>query len=486
MPDEFTRVAEPDRNDVPVRVDGTGRNDGMRNSEEGDRRPEADRPHRGRLVVIAVIIVVALAVLFVLGYLPRKRREHNLEKAAETRKGALAEVGVVQVKAAPSSSNLILPGNITPLTEAVISARADGYLKRRFVDIGDHVRAGQVLAEIESPELDQQVQQGRANLSQTRAALSRAEHALTQAQANLHLAEVTVQRWKTLADRGVVSRQEYDQKQADYQSQAANVQSSEADIRAAQDNVRASEANLQRLINLQSYERVTAPFSGIVTARTVDVGALISSNGNTPLFRIAQSDILRIMVDVPEQSAPYIHVGQPAEVTLQEFAGRKFMGRISRTANSLDPAARTLPTEVQVPNRDGALMPNMFAEVTLISLGTSHSIMIPGDTLVVRPNGTQVAVIEKGNRIHFQPVELGRDYGPQIEVRSGLTAGQYVVTNPTDDVREGVEVNPVVQKAEASPNQVGGQQTRPAATGSGAQQSHPGPGAPERPGAQKR
>src|SRR5205085_3938579 len=209
--------------------------------------------------------------------------------------------------------------------------------------------------------------------------LSHAQHALTQSSANLHLAEVTVQRWKTLVDRGVVSRQEFDQKQADYEAQQASVESARADVRAAEENVRASEANLKRLQNMQSYERITAPFSGIITARNVDVGSLISSNGNTPVFRMAQIDMLRIMIDVPEQSSPYIRVGEPAQITLQEFAGRKFQGRVSRTANALDANTRTLPTEVRLPNPEHILLPNMFAQVTLTGARSERAILLPGD-----------------------------------------------------------------------------------------------------------
>jgi RND family efflux transporter MFP subunit len=269
---------------------------------------------------------------------------------------------------------------------------------------------------------------------------------LAQATANSNLAEVTAQRWKTLVDKGVVSKQEYDQQAANYEAQRAAAESARSDIRAAEDSIRGSQHNLERLINLQGYKKIVAPFAGIITARNVDIGSLISSNGTTPLFRMAQIDVLRIMVDVPQQNAPFIKVGEQAAVTLQEFPGRKFMGKVSRTANSLDANTRTLPTEVQVPNRDGVLLPNMFAQVNLISAQVIPTILIPGDALIVRSSGTQAAVIESGNHVHLQPVEVGRDYGAEIEVRSGLTAGQYVIVNPNDDVREGAEVNPIQAK----------------------------------------
>ena len=394
-------------------------------------------------------LVVLLGGLFAAGYLPKQARERELAANVKKEKTTLPEVNVAAAKNAATEADLVLPGNITPLTEAVINGRAEGYLRKRYADIGDRVRPGQLLAEVEAPELEQQVQQARASLAQTRAGLGHAQQGLAQSQANLRLADLTVQRWKTLADRGVVSKQELDQRQAAFETQQATVQSAESDVRAAEENIRASEANVARVSNLQGYVKITAPFAGVVTARNVDVGSLITTNGSTPLFRIAQIDTLRIMVDVPEQSAPMIRIGEPAEVTLQEFPGRKFLGKVSRTANSLDAGTRTLPTEVQVPNADRALLPNMYAQVRLIGVRLGPAILVPGDALVVRPEGTLVAIVGPGNKLHFQPVEVGRDYGPEIEIRSGLKAGDRVVVNPTDEVREGAVVNPLLQKPKA-------------------------------------
>lgn len=413
------------------------------------QKREPPKPRRGKPALIAAGFILLLVILFFVGYLPRRHREQALQAGLKKEKSTLPEVNVAETVKAPAKGDLLLPGNMTPLTEAVINARAEGYLRKRYVDIGDRVKAGQLLAEIEAPELDQQVQQGRASLSQTKAALGRTQHALVQSQANAHLSEVTVQRWKTLADRGVVSKQEYDQKQGQFESDQAAVQSAQSDVTAAQDNIRASEANLQRLIELQGYEKITAPFAGVVTVRNVDVGALISTTGSTPLFRIARIDILRLMIDVPEQSAPYIRVGEPAEIRLQEFGSRKFIGHVSRTANSLDANSRTLPVEVQVLNSDYALLPNMFAQVNLVGASAAATALVPGDALIVKPEGTQVAVVGKDNRVHFRAVEVGRDYGPQIEIRSGLNGGERVVVNPSDDVREGAEINPILQKQKA-------------------------------------
>ncbi|MBV8818998.1 MAG: efflux RND transporter periplasmic adaptor subunit [Acidobacteriaceae bacterium] len=408
----------------------------------------AARPQSGRTkpILIGVFILLTLAVLFAMGYIPRMRQTRQLASDLNKERVALPEVNVAKAHKTAASNDLVLPGNTTPITEAVINARAEGYLSKRYVDIGDRVRAGQVLAEIEAPELDQQVAQARATLSQTQAALVRAQHTLSQTQANAHLSDLTVQRWKTLSDRGVVSKQEYDQKQAQFESDAALVQSAEADVRAAEDNIRASQANLQRLTQLQGYEKITAPFSGVITVRNLDVGALISTTGTTPLFRLADLSVLRLMVDVPEQSAPFVKVGEPADVVIQELAGRKITGTVSRTANSLDATTRTLPTEVQVRNPDLTILPNMFTEVKLVGARTTPAILVPGDALVVRTDGTQVAVVSGDHRVHFQHIEVGRDYGPEVEIRSGLQGDETVVVNPSDDVREGAHVAPLFQK----------------------------------------
>lgn len=410
-----------------------------------------NRPRRGKLALIAITLILLLLALLALGYLPRREREKTLAAGLREEKATLPQVNVALATVTASSSDLLLPSNITPLTEAVINARAEGYLKRRYVDIGDRVKDGQLMAEVDAPELDQQVTQARAALSQSQAALARSQHALAQSKANEHLSDVTAQRWKTLQERGVVSKQEYDQRQAQFDSDQAAVEAAGSDIKAAEDNIQASRANLDRLIQLQEYEKITAPFTGIVTARNIDVGALISTTGSTPIFRVAQINVLRVFVDVPEQSAPFIKVGEPAELSLQEFGGRKFMGHVSRTANSLDANTRTLLTEVQVQNSDQVLLPNMFAQVRLIGARNGLAVLIPGDAIIARPEGTQVAKLIDGNHIHFQPVELGRDYGAHIEIVSGLAQGDRVIVNPTDDVREGVEVNPVLQKAAPAP-----------------------------------
>ena len=400
-----------------------------------------------RPALAALVVAATLIVLWFVGYLPRRDRERTLVRATDELKTEISQVTVERAQRSPALGDLTLPGNVTPLTEALINARATGYIKRRLVDIGDRVSKGQLLAEIDSPDLDEQVLQAEAGVSQAEAALSGAEYQLRQAIAKLNLARVTAERWKILIQKGVVSRQESDQRDADLEAQQAGVDSAQAAVRAAGNSVHASQANQRRLVDMQAFEKVTAPFSGIITARNVEVGSLIPASGGAALFRIAEIGMLRITVDVPQTSAAYVRVGGSAEVTLQEIPGRTFRGKISRTANALDATTRTLPTEIEVANPTGILLPNMFAQVKLVNVGAASSALIPGDALIVRSNGTQVAVVTAGDRIHFQAIEVGRDFGQTTEVRAGLSGDELVVVNPTDDVREGGRVKPVVRAA---------------------------------------
>jgi RND family efflux transporter MFP subunit len=318
------------------------------------------------------------------------------------------------------------------------------------VDIGDRVKAGQLLAEIEAPELDQQVNQAKAALDQTRAALEQANANLNQGQAQAQLAKVTADRWKNLQSKGVVSRQENDTYQSQWTAAQANVSALEKAVTAAQSNIAAAQANLSRLTELQSYMSVRAPFAGVITVRNVDVGALVSE-ANTLLFRIAQTDRLRTYVNVPQSDADSVHVGQIAHLAILDLAGHQFSGTVTRTANSLDPATRTLLTEVQVANSGGLLLPGMYAQVDLTTPRRNPPLLIAGDTLVVRSNGPQVGVVGADHIVHFQRLQLGRDYGDKIEVLSGLEAGQQVVVNPGDTVQEGAKVNPVLLREKKRP-----------------------------------
>ena len=386
--------------------------------------------------------IVLIVVAFFAGYIPLQKRNAVIDSLAEEHDQALPRVEVIEVGPSSKVSELQLPGNIEAVTEAPILARADGYISRRLVDIGDHVTAGQPLAEIEAPELDQQVLQAKANVTQAQAALDQAVANEAQGKANLELARVTAQRWGSLVTAGVVSKQDNDQYQAQYQSQIAGVNALEKAILAQRANIAAAEANVARLNEMQGYRIVKAPFAGVITLRNVDVGALVNA-GSTMLYRIAQTGTLRTYVNVPQSNASSIHAGQKALVSVTNLPDRTFSGTIARTANSLDPSSRTLLVEVQVPNPDGALMPGMYAQVDFSNSRANAPLLVPAEALMVRADGTQVAVVGPDSIVHLQTIVIGRDYGDRLEVLQGLKIGDRIIANPDDSAREGVKVDAV-------------------------------------------
>jgi RND family efflux transporter MFP subunit len=387
---------------------------------------------------VAVLIILG----FFAGYIPLQRRQNLIRQQALEQEQALPRMEVIEVGLSSPKSELELPGNIQAITEAPILARANGYLKRRMADIGDRVSAGQPLAEIEAPEVDQQVSQAKASLEQARAALEQSLANYEQGKSNLELARVTAERWNSLVAEGIVPKQENDQYQAQYQAQTAGVQALEKAIAAQRSNVAAAEANLAGLDEVQSYRVVKAPFDGLVTLRNVDVGALVNA-GNTLLFRVAQTGTLRTYVNVPQTNANAIRVGQVASLRISTLPGRNFAGNVARTANSLDPASRTMLVEVRVPNPEGVLLPGMYAQVNLSSARTNPPLLISGDSLIVRADGVQVAVVGSDHTVHLQKIQVGRDYGDKLEVISGLQVGDMLIANPGDRVVEGVKIEPV-------------------------------------------
>jgi RND family efflux transporter MFP subunit len=387
-------------------------------------------------------VIVIIVVAFFAGYIPLQKRNAVINSLAQEYDQALPRVEVIEVGASSKVSELQLPGNIEAVTEAPILARADGYIRRRLVDIGDHVTAGQPLAEIEAPELDQQVLQAKANVQQAQAALDQAVANEQQGKSNLELARVTAQRWGSLVAAGVVSKQDNDQYQAQYQSQIAGVNALEKAILAQRANIAAAEANLARLNEMQGYRIVKAPFAGVITLRNVDVGALVTT-GSTMLYRIAQTGTLRTYVNVPQANSSSIHAGQKALVSVTNLPGRTFTGTVARTANSLDPSSRTLLVEVQVPNPDGALMPGMYAQVDFSNSRANAPLLVPAEALMVRAEGTQIAVVGPDSTVHLQKIVIGRDYGDRLEVLQGLQIGDRIIANPDDNAREGVKVDAV-------------------------------------------
>ncbi len=402
----------------------------------------AGRPSARLLWLIAVLVIAIMAGAFFTGYLPWSKRQTMLVAEAKDDAVEAPQVNFETVSRSTSKSELLLPGNIQAVTEAPVLARASGYIRKRYVDIGDHVKAGQLLAEIDAPEVDQQVLQAKASLEQASSALEQANANLAQGRTNEKLYKTTADRWNSLVAKGAVSKQENDTYQAQYDAQRSSVQGLEKAVLVAKSNMAAAQANLARLNEMQGYERVRAPFDGVITVRNVDSGALVSA-ASTLLYRIGQTDRLRIYVNVPQADAPSVRPGMQAKLIIPDLPSRQFTGTITRTANALDPGSRTLLTEIQVSNATGLLMPGMYAQVDFITLRREPPMLIPGDALLIRSDGPQVAVIGEGDRIHVAHVSLGRDYGDKLEVLAGLNPGDRVAINPGDAVREGVQVKPV-------------------------------------------
>ncbi|MBV8907221.1 MAG: efflux RND transporter periplasmic adaptor subunit [Acidobacteriia bacterium] len=405
-------------------------------------RPQGWRPSALALWCIFLVAAALIVAAFFAGYIPWRNRNAVIRAEAKNLEQSLPRVEVLTVERAGGNNELELPGSIQAITEAPILARADGYIRSRTVDIGDRVRAGQPVAEIEAPELDQQVRQAKANLEQAQAALEQARANQEQGRSNEELARVTAERWQKLMARGAVSKQENDQYQAQYKAQVANLEALAKAVAAAQSNVGAAEANLARLNDMQSYRVVRAPFDGLITQRNVDVGALVNA-GSTLLFRIAQTGTLRTYVDVPQSYEGSVRVGQPALLSVPNLPGRHFPGTVTRTSNSLDPSSRTMLVEVQVPNHDGALLPGMYARVDLSGPRAGAAVLVPGDSVIIRADGTQVAVVDSSHTVHLQKVEIGRDYGDRLEVVNGLHPGDTIIANPGDSAKDGAVVNPV-------------------------------------------
>jgi RND family efflux transporter MFP subunit len=406
-------------------------------------RPQPRTARRGLLMFFALIAVIVAAAV-VGGILPRLTRQKALLAAAETQTDQRPLVEVATARAAPARSTLDLPGDMQALVDSPIFARVDGYLRTRLTDYGDRVKAGQLLAEIDTPELDQQIHQARATLSQSQSTLNEVKADLDLSKANLNMARLTVERWRRLAQKGVVARQEADQKEADFAVTEAQVAKAQASIATTQENVHANEASLHRLEEMKAFARITAPFDGVITSRNVDPGWLINSgNGGAAreLFHIAQIQVLRIFVNVPQTNVASMHPGQTAELRVQELPGQVFSARVTRIANALDANSRAMLTVLEVPNPAGVLMPGMYAQVRFSAGRAEAAVLVPGDTLILGRQGPRVAVVAPDHRIHLRQIRVGQDLGSEIEVVSGLSAGELVVANPSDAVRENALVD---------------------------------------------
>ena len=373
---------------------------------------------RAKLLIVAVLLVLITAGAVT--FLNRKSETDALAK--ETEAVSIPTVAVVQPQAEPGNDELVLPGNLQAFIESPIFARTNGYLLRWYKDIGSKVEKGELLAAIDTPEVDQELSQARASREQIKAALG--------------LAKISADRWANLLKSDSVSQQEADQQASGYQQALANLA--------------AADANVRRLEELESFKNVYAPFSGVLTRRNVDPGALINSGAQAAgreLFDISRVDPLRVYVSVPQAYAPNIKVGMKANVTLQEFPGQKFVGTVVRTAEAIDLATRTLNTEVDVPNKDGKLLPGSFGQVHFATGTSVPRITIPVNAMLFRAEGPQVAVVDKDGKVHLRPISIGRDFGATLEILGGLEMSDQIIINPSDSLEEGQQVH--VAKASA-------------------------------------
>jgi membrane fusion protein, multidrug efflux system len=370
--------------------------------------PPAAAPVKlGRFAVVAVIlIVIGLAI----GLVPRYLARRALNK--ETAENAVQSVAVVLPASGKTDLGVPLPAEVQAFVEAPIYARASGYLKKWDVDIGQHVEAGQLLAEIDTPELDQQLEQAKAEVAQ--------------ADANLTLAKSTSERWVDLLKTASVSEQETAEKQADYELKKANLE--------------AAHANLHRLEDLKSFASVTAPFSGTITTRDTDVGQLITAGSGRALFRLAQTNPLRVYVHVPQTLSRQVGLGQAAELSISELPGRQFEAKVVRTAGAMDPSSRTLLTELEVRNPNNEILAGSYAQVRFTDLLGDPELTLPASTLLFRSEGMVVGVVGTDGKVEVRNVKLGRDFGQTVEIVGGVNAGDHVIVNPPDSLASGMAV----------------------------------------------
>jgi RND family efflux transporter MFP subunit len=396
-------------------------------ASENEVQPQ---PRRSRLFVSLLVIVVILVIVGAFTLIQRRSQYQALAKETEVR--AVPTVAVIHPTAEPSEEGLVLPGAMQAYVESPIYARTNGYLKKWYRDIGSRVKKGELLADIDTPEVDQQLIQARADLETSKA--------------NANLSHITANRYEDLIKTDSVSKQEVD--------------NAAGDLAAKQATVASSDANVHRLSELESFKHIYAPFSGVITRRNVDTGTLVNAgNGGSSqlLFSLAQTDPLRVYVNVPESAAPAIHTGLAATLELTQFPGRKFEGKVVRTAESIDPATRTLLTEVDVPNKTGELLPGGYAQVHLGVKIAGDRLQVPVNALLFRSEGLRAVLVDANHKLHLQPLTIGRDYGVTLEVLNGLRGGDWIVLNPADSLEEGQKVNvkEIAKPAAAAPPAAG-------------------------------
>jgi RND family efflux transporter MFP subunit len=383
--------------------------------------PELRPRKRGGYLLLAIVAILLTAGA-VVGFVVRFSERRALAKETETL--AVPNVVVIHPKPEAPQQEIVLPSTLQAYTESPIHARTNGYLAHWYKDIGTRVEKGQLLADIETPEIDQELLQARA--------------ARDQAAAQLNLAKTSAERWETLRKMDAVAQQETDERTSGYtQGQAA---------------LASATANVRRLEQLESFKHLYAPFSGVVIRRNTDIGELINAGNsgvNQELFVIAQVNPIRVYIDVPELYAPAVHVGLGATIELSSLPGEKFSGKVARTADALDPATRTLRTEIDVPNSKGQLLPGSYAQIHFAVQVKTVPLSVPVNALLFRAEGTRAAVVGSDGKVHLKPVVIGRDYGTEVEILSGLEQTDSIVLNPSDSLDEGQQVHAAAQKGQS-------------------------------------
>lgn len=438
-------------------------------SDEREKAVNLKKPPASFYIMI-VLLFAGATMLLTMGIMPRLSNNKALDTEAKRIAAAVPQLTAVKVEKAPPVEELELPANIEPIQEIPIYARSDGFLKKRYVNIGDKVRAGQILLEIETPEIIQQVKEAQAESKQAFSQMKSAQAELAQAkatlatnlanvkkaQADLALAQSQVKRYDDLAKEGAISLEQRDMKQRDVDACKALIEHANANVLAARSQIEAyderisaakaavesSKAKEERFKSLASFQKIKAPCDGVITACNVDDGALITSGSNTNanvLIQMARTNSLRVYTYVPQSFYRYVHAGMPTAITVSELPGQNFTGTVTHVSGGLNAESRTLTAEVVIPNKDGKLMSGMYAKVRFTIHRDISPIIIPSSALVVRGDDVTVATVNE-NKVAFATVHLGRDYGKTVEVQTGLEPGQVILKDPPVDVREGQEI----------------------------------------------
>ncbi|NQE49786.1 efflux RND transporter periplasmic adaptor subunit [Herbaspirillum rubrisubalbicans] len=382
---------------------------------EGEPQQRQQMMRRARLVLVVVLVLLAAGAARTV--ISRAANARALE--AGTAERAKVFVRVAPARSSADGQTLALPGTLQGFVQSPISARSGGYLKRWYKDIGAEVKKGDLLAELDTPEIDQQLSQALA--------------ARQQAASSMELARSSMARWEALRKKDAVSQQELDERRSAF-AQASS-------------NLAAADANVERLRQVEGFKRIVAPFSGIITRRNVDVGDLIDPGAGRSLFVLSQTDPLRVYVNVPQSYANLVKPGQQVTVSQAELRGRKFEGKVARTAGSIDPVTRSMQIEVTLPNADNALLPGAFVQVAL-PLKPSGTLLVAADTLMFRRDGSLVAAVDEHNRVRLKKVRLGRNFGLTVEVLEGLNGNEKLILNPSDSLAEGDQVEPTLEQPE--------------------------------------